>query len=172
MNELQTLHEAITATIKSAMPQLQIVDAYAMAAQDTALPALFHSIAGLKPGVDPGDGRSCIVAIIDARILVDASLAQASLQAATLATQLTVLLRKQFWDLDFVEEAKNVQGLPVQAAPGALHPVSWVVQWEQTLHLGDPQWPWPDEPGPIAFAFSPDTGPGHEGGYQTPEELS
>lgn len=172
MSELANLHQAITATIKSAMPALASVDAYGAANEHTALPALFHAISALKPGADPGDGRSCIVATIEARILVDSTHPQAPLQAVTLATQLTVLLRKQFWEVDFVEEAKQVQALPVAPIPGSPPTTAWVVQWEQVLRLGQVQWPWPDEPGPLVFAFSPDTGPGNEGNYQSPEDLA
>lgn len=172
MNELTTLHEAITATIKLAMPVLETVEAYVPANQSTTLPALLHAITGLKPGIDPGDGRSCIAATFEARILVDSNLPQASLQAVTLATQLAVLLRKQFWGLDFVEETQQVQALPVLAVPASPVAVEWRVQWEQVLRLGIVQWPWPDEPGPLAFAFSPDTGLGNEGSYLQPEDMT
>ncbi|MFK0086501.1 hypothetical protein ACIQUS_04320 [Pseudomonas sp. NPDC090755] len=172
MNELATLHEAITSTIKTAMPGIQTVDAYALENENTALPALFHAISGLKPGVDPGDGRACILATFEARILVDSGQPQARLQAATLASQMTVLLRKQFWEVDFVEAAKSVQALPAQPVAGSTLPVEWRVQWEQALLLGSVQWPWPNEPGPLVFAFSPDTGLEHEGSYQSPEDLS
>ncbi|PRA71460.1 hypothetical protein CQ065_02075 [Pseudomonas sp. MYb187] len=172
MCELTTLHQAITATIKTAMPELATVDAYGGADSSTAMPALFHSITALRPAVDPGDGRSCILATIEARILVDVGDTQAPLRAVTLATQLAVLLRKQFWGVDFVEEANNVRAVPVVADPVLPAPVTWQVKWEQVLRLGTMQWPWPDEPGPVAFAFSPDTGPGHEADYQSPEDLS
>ncbi|MGH8381024.1 hypothetical protein [Pseudomonas sp.] len=171
MSELQTLHGAITATIKAAMPQFETVEAYATADQNTALPALIHAVTGLKPGADPGDGRACVLATFEACILVDASHPQAALQAAMLATRLTVLLRQQFWQMDFVEAVKSVQALPVQPTTASTHPIIWRVQWEQALYLGAAQWSWPDEPGPLAFAFSPDTGPGHEAGYQSPEDM-
>ncbi|MDD2047336.1 hypothetical protein [Pseudomonas putida] len=172
MNELTALHEAITATIKLAMPVFETVEAYVPANQSTVMPALLHAITGLKPGIDPGDGRSCIVATIEARILVDSNGPEASLQAVTLATQLAVLLRKQFWGLDFVEEAQQVLALPVLAIPASPDTVEWRVQWEQVLRLGTVQWPWPDEPGPLAFAFSPDTGLGNEGSYQSLEDMA
>ncbi|UVL62844.1 hypothetical protein LOY54_06110 [Pseudomonas sp. B21-032] len=171
MSELNRLHEAISATIKAALPQFETVDAYGQADQHTALPALFHSISSLKPANDPGDGRSCVIATVEARIVIDSARQHAALEAVTLATQLIVLLRKQFWELEFVEAAMSVLAEPVQPAPGATPVVGWLVQWQQILHLGTVQWPWPDQPGPLAFAFSPDTGPGFEGDYQSPEDL-
>ncbi|WP_095163236.1 hypothetical protein [Pseudomonas sp. Irchel 3F5] len=171
MNELTTLHEAITATIKAAMPQLETVAAYTAADQNTALPALYHAITGSKPAADPGDGRCCILASFEARILVDAGVAPAPLLVTALAMQLTILLRQQFWQMDFVEAAKNVQASVVQPAADSTSPISWRVQWEQVLYLGAEQWPWPVEPGPLAFAISPDTGAGFEADYQSPEDM-
>jgi hypothetical protein len=167
MNELTTLHEAITASIKTAMPQLETVGAYAAANESTALPALLYAITRLEPGVDPGDGRSGIIASFEARILVDSAHQQASLMAVTLATELTVLLHKQFWALDFVDGASMVRAVPI-----AEMPTVWLVQWQQMVRLGVAQWPWPDEPGPVVFAFSPDTGSGNEGNYQLPEDMA
>ncbi len=172
MSELTTLHQAITATIKTAMPELASVDAYVAVDSSTALPALFHSITALRPAADPGDGRASILATFEARLHVDAADTQAPLRAVTLVTQLAVLLRKQFWEIDFVEAANNIQAVPVLPDPNSAAPVTWQVKWEQVLRLGTLQWPWPDEPGPLAFAFSPDTGPGHEADYQSPEDLS
>ena len=170
MSDLNALHEAITATVREAMPQIETVSSYAAMQQGTALPALFHAITGLKPATDPGDGHSCIVATLEARIVVDGSRPQAALEATTLAAQLMVLLRKQYWGIDFVEDARAIKALP----QGTDWPVaSWLLQWEQTLHLGDAQWPWPNQPpGSLVFAFDPDSGPGKEADYKTPEDFA
>lgn len=172
MNELTTLHAAITATLKLAMPELQFIAAFAVPDADTPLPALFHAITGMQPGADSGDGRSCILASFDARIVVDAEHGQAPLEAATLAARLTVLLRQQFWNLDFVEACINANARPVTDAASTAAAVQWRVQWQQPLYLGELQWPWPNQPpGTLAFAFSPDTGPAHKDAYQAPEDL-
>ena len=170
MSELSRLNEAITATIKAAMPQLETVGSYAAVQQDTPLPALFHTITALKPSSDPGDGHSCIVATFEARIAVDVHRPYASLESTALAAQLMVLLRKQYWGIDFVEEATAIQAVP-QATdfPAAI----WVLQWQQVLHLGEAQWLWPNQPpGSLVFAFDPDSGPGREGGYKAPEDFA
>lgn len=80
MSELTTLHQAITATIKTAMPELASVDAYVAVDSSTALPALFHSITALRPAADPGDGRASILATFEARLHVDAADTQAPLR--------------------------------------------------------------------------------------------
>lgn len=160
MSDLNALHHAISATVQAAIPQFETIQHNAVVQPDTPLPALFHSIIGLKPGTDPVDGHSRIVATFEGRIHTGAAL-----EATTLAAQLMVLLRKQYWDIDFVEEARAVLAQPVDDG--------WVVQWEQVLHLGEVQWPWPNQPrGSLVFAFDPDSGPEHEGAYKKPEDFA
>lgn len=160
MSDLTALHHAISATVQAAMPPFETINYNARVQPETPLPALFHSIIGLRPGTDPVDGHSRIVATFEARIHTTEAL-----QATTLAAQLMVLLRKQYWDIDFVEEARAVLAQPVADA--------WVVQWEQVLHLGEVQWPWPNQPpGTLVLAFDPDSGPDHESAYRKPEDFA
>ena len=168
MSDLNQLHQAISATIAAAMPQLATVGSHAVVQEGSVLPALFHSIVRLKPGIDPGDGHSCIDATFEARIHVDASHPQAAQNASTLAAQLVVLLRKQYWEIDFVEEARVTKARPLYGTPSA-----WRVRWKQVLHLGEAQWPWPNQPpGSLVFAFDPDAGSGNEGNYKSPEDFA
>ncbi|PWB34611.1 hypothetical protein DCO48_05565 [Pseudomonas sp. SDI] len=171
MIELTQLHAAVSATLKAGMPQLATVEALASPAADIPLPALLHGLSGLQSGRDAGDGRCAVLATFVARLLVGADATQASMQAATLAAQLTVLLRKQFWGLGFVEASANVQASAVVSVEPSPY-VAWQVQWQQPLYLGEAQWPWPDEPpGSLLVGLSPDTGAGHEADYHKPEDL-
>ncbi|NER61109.1 hypothetical protein G3435_16275 [Pseudomonas sp. MAFF212428] len=173
MSELIRLSQAITTTLQASMPELATVQALTVAEQHTLLPALIHTFTALQPGADPGDGRTCILASFEARILVDAQHPQAPLQAATLAARLTQLLRQQFWCLDFVEASSNASARPLANTDAVSVAVEWRVQWQQPVYLGDLQWPWPDQPpGTLLFAFSPDTGPAHSAAYQAPEDLA
>jgi len=170
MSDLVQLHQAITSTLEAAIPQLQTIASYAAVQQDTPLPALFHSIVEMKPASDPGDGHSCVTATFEARIVVDARRPQSALEVMALAARLMVVLRQQYWGVDFVEEARAVNALP----QGTEWPAAtWVVKWEQVLHIGESQWPWPNQPpGSLVFAFDPDSGPGNEGRYQAPEDFA
>ncbi|WP_278929711.1 hypothetical protein [Pseudomonas qingdaonensis] len=173
MNELGTLHQAISAALSAGMPQLRHVEAFARPDENTALPALMHTLTGMRPGVDPGDGRTCVNASFEARILVSKARQQASLEAMTLAAQLTALLRQQFWSLGFVDAISQVQARPSAIPAEVPGTLEWRVQWQQPVYLGDLQWPWPDQPpGSLLFAFSPDTGPAHKDSYQAPEDMA
>lgn len=164
MIELTTVHECITVGIKGAIPALQTVQAYGVPDAGTALPALFHGIGAMKPDTDPGDGRVHVLATFEALLVADSPM-----QASELAAQLSVLLRKQFWGLDDVDGSLNVLASVVEGSAQ----LRWRVQWDQGLYLGEPQWVWPYQPpGTAVFGFDPDTGPGHEGDYFAPEDLT
>lgn len=172
-SELTQLHTAMTEAMTQALPQLQNIAAYPVLEAGMKLPALFYAITGMAPAPDPGDGRTCIVATFEALILVEEVREQAPLQAAILASKLVKLLDGQYWDLDFVDQTHDVQAMPSEITPELLKCVGWSVQWRQVVYLGDTEWPWPDEPpGSLVFAFDPQSGPGHEGHYQAPENLA
>jgi len=171
-SELTVLHEAITATLKEALPQIKLVEAYPVLKEGMALPALLYAMTNVAPGLNPGDGRLCVSATFEAIILLESKRAMAPLQAAILASKLLQLVNEQYWDVDFVDQPSDMQAMPAEVLPELHRCVGWTVQWRQNIYLGDTAWPWPDEPpGSLVFAFDPDSGPGNEGQYVAPEAL-
>lgn len=173
MSELTILHDAIAATIKAAMPAVQAVEAFPETPDGLARPAIVFAITAMDPGADPGDGRSCVKATFEASMLVDANLPGAALQAVELAAQMADLLHCQHWNLDFVEGTTSVRAKPADATSESWRKKAWTVQWQQLVYLGQEQWPWDNQgPGSLLLGFSPDTGPGKEDGYFSPEQLA
>ncbi|MBA6117017.1 hypothetical protein MXF29_02745 [Pseudomonas sp. NC26] len=165
MSELATLHAAVTAIIREAMPELASVDAYATVASAPERPTLRHGIVRMTADTAPRDGRSVLIATFEADIIADSANPEARLQGSLLAAQLMDLLRQQHWALEFVEASRNVQAQFEGSA--------WTVRWDQPVLLGEPRWDWPDQPpGSLMLGFAPDVGLGNEGHYITPEELS
>ncbi|MDR2306124.1 MAG: hypothetical protein LBE53_02850 [Paucimonas sp.] len=165
MSELVQLYAAVTSTLQAALPELATVLADADAHGELQLPALVHSLVRLRGDEALRDGRSLLMATLEARITAQGSSAQARTQAGILAAQVVDQLRQQFWGLDFVEAARNVTA----EAEGA----SWRVQWEQPVLLGVVQWPWPDQPpGSLALGVAPETGSGNQDKYFAPEDLA
>ncbi|MDO7901598.1 hypothetical protein ACE1YR_11630 [Pseudomonas sp. K1(2024)] len=165
MSELATLHAALTATIREAIPELASVDTYTEAEKVPALPSLRHGIVRMVADSAPRDGRSVLVTTFEADITPAASNPQARLQGSVLAAQVMDLLRQQLWGLEFVEPSRNVRAF--FAGSG------WRVRWDQPVLLGELQWDWPDEPaGSLKLGFSPDTGKGNEPHYFAPEDLA
>lgn len=165
MSELATLHAAVTATIREAMPELASVDAYTAVGNAPKRPALRHGIVQMTADAAPRDGRSVLIATFEADITADSANPQARLQGSLLAAQLMDLLRQQHWALDFVEASRNVQAQFEGSA--------WTVRWDQPVLLGEARWNWPDQPpGSLVLGFAPEVGVGNEAQYIAPEELS
>lgn len=157
-SELRVLHEAITATLQSGLPQFEHIEAYPkLIREGIKLPALLYAATGFAPGTKPGDGRLCVTVTFEALILLEAERAMAPLQAAILAGKLMQVLDEQYWDVDFVDHAKDVQAAPSEFVPELARCVGWSVLWRQDVYLGDTAWPWADEPpGSLVFAVGPD----------------
>lgn len=165
MSELATLHTAVTATIREAIPELASVDAYTAVGSAPERPALRHGIVRMTADAAPRDGRSVLIATFEADISADSANPEARLQGSLLAAQLMDLLRQQHWALDFVEASRNVQAQFEGSA--------WTVRWDQPVLLGDARWSWPDQPpGNLVLGFAPDIGLGNETHYVAPEALS
>lgn len=173
-SELKQLHDAMTATMQEKLPQFQLIEAYPkLIKEGMKLPALLYAATNFAPGADPGDGRLCLKVTFESLVMLESSRALAPLQAAILASKLMQLLRLQFWDLDFVGAVENVQAMPAEFAPQLARCVGWAVQWQQDVYLGDTEWPWENEPpGSLVFAIDPDSGPGNEALYQSPEAMA
>lgn len=172
-SELRVLHEAMTATLKEALPQIQHIEAYPVVKEGMKLPALLYAATNFAPGIQPGDGRLLVTVTFEALILLESKRPMAPLQAAILASKLMQVLDQQYWDLVFVDQAQDMQAIPAEMAPELARCVGWAVQWRQNVYLGDTAWPWENEPpGSLVFAFSPDTGPDSEGSYLSPEEMA
>lgn len=171
-SELTQLHGAMTATMKAGLPQIQHVEAYPILREGMKLPALLYAMTNVAPGVKPGDGRLCVTATFEACILLERSRNEAPLQAAILAAKLMQLLDEQYWDVDFVDQVKDMQASPTELIPDLARCTGWSVAWRQDIYLGDTEWPWENQPpGSLVFAFAPDTGPGNEAGYIRPEDI-
>lgn len=172
-HELTQLHEAMTAIIKEAIPQLEGVEAYPVLEEGMAMPLMIYAMTNVQPGEDPGDGRVCIVATFEACILVESARDKAPLQAAILATKLAALLHYQQWGLDFTMPVEGVQAMPTMPVPELAECSAWAVQWQQALYLGDTTWLWEDQPpGSLVFSFYPESGEGNEHNYQSPEAMA
>lgn len=144
-NELATLHDAITATIKAALPELVRVEAFPDLENGFDAPAVFFGLTEFKPGPDKGTGKTAIQGTFQALILVDSILPHAALQCMWIATRLATVLRGQYWGLDFVDCAENAHAEPTEL-PELESCVVWSVRWSQDFHVGDDtQWPWPDQ---------------------------
>lgn len=169
---LAAVYSAIEEHIKHAIPGLAYVGTMPEGIEVVAPPAVVLELVGLGDAdEDPGTGEVAVEARFEARVIVGQEEPNCLHVAAFVAAQLAVLLRMQSWGLP-VEFAEFVRAERDWSRPELDSYAVWVVEWNQVIFLGTEEWPWPVQPpGSLVFGFSPDTGPGSEGQYQSPEAM-
>lgn len=169
---LSQIYGAIEQHIGAAIPGLAYVGTMPAGIDVVPVPAVVLELAGFDDAdKDPGTGETAVDARFEARVIVGAEEENCLHIAAFVAAQLAVLLRMQSWGLA-VEFAQFVRAERDWSRPELDSFAVWVVEWTQIIYLGEEEWPWPREPGPLKFAFDPDSGPGNEGLYQSPEAMA
>jgi len=161
MSELTTLHDAITRTLRAAMPLVVQVAEFPELGKRVKTPALLYGLTDMALGTDRGEGKTALIGRFQSCILIDADRPKASLQAAILAAQMAVALKDQFWDLDFVTgPPEQIHAQPEAPTQELEQFVMWSVQWVQRFEVSDLSWPWADEPpGSLVFDIEPGDGP-------------
>ena len=142
---LDLLYQAIEQHLQQHLPGVQLVSFWPDIQQHIPLPAVFLDIAEIEPGTDIGTGETTLTLTFEARVIVDVIRADHYPQAVHLATQLAVLLRAQSWGLP-VEPAEFQRSSQDWTRPELDGYTVWLVEWTQTVYLGEQEWPWPDEP--------------------------
>ena len=142
---LDQLYQAIEQHLQQHLPGVQLVSFWPDIQQHIPLPAVFLDIAEIEPGTDIGTGETTLTITFEARVIVDVIRADHYPQAVHLATQLAVLLRAQSWGLP-VEPAEFQRSSQDWTRPELDGYTVWLVEWTQTVYLGEQEWPWPDEP--------------------------
>lgn len=169
---LAQVYAAIEQGIHQAIPALAYVGTMPGRLETVTPPAVVLELAGFEAAeYDPGTGETAVDARFEARVIVGSELDDCLHVAAFVAAQLAALLRIQTWGIA-VEAAKFVRAEQDWSRPELDSFAVWVVEWNQVIYLGEEEWPWPREPGPLKFAFDPDSGLGNEGLYQSPEALA
>ncbi|HGM4965913.1 hypothetical protein H4C81_09775 [Pseudomonas monteilii] len=169
---LGAVYTAIEEHIKEAIPGLAYVGTMPEGIEVVTPPAVVLELVGFGGAdKDPGTGEVAVEARFEARVIVGQEEPNCLHVAAFVAAQLAVLLRMQSWGL-LVEFAEFVRAERDWSRPELDSFAVWVVEWTQIIYLGEEEWPWPREPGPVKFAFDPDSGPGNEDQYREPEALA
>ncbi|MGO2287711.1 hypothetical protein [Pseudomonas lundensis] len=142
---LDLLYQAIERHLQQHLPGVQLVSFWPDIQQHIPLPAVLLDIAEIEPGTDIGTGETTLTITFEARVIVDVIRADHYPQAVHLATQMAVLLRAQSWGLP-VEPAEFQRSSQDWTRPELDGYTVWLVEWTQTVYLGEQEWPWPDEP--------------------------
>lgn len=169
---LSQVYAAMEQHIMKAIPGLQYVGTMPSGIEVVPPPAVVLELAGFESAEqDPGTGQAAVDARFEARVLVPGEDENCLQVAAFVAAQLAVLLRMQSWGLPF-GFAEFLRAERDWSRPELDSFAVWVVEWTQVIYLGEEEWPWAREPGPVVFGFDPQTGAEHEGDYKAPEDMA
>lgn len=169
---LDLLLAAIEQTLAAQLTEIEQVLRGPLGSAAPTLPAVLLDLVQLQPGQDPGSGETAVLCTLQARVLVVPGDAAAEALALRSVARLATLLRSQTWGLE-VQPAAFVEARPVDQEAGLEAYRCWLVEWRQLVLLGEPEWPWEDQPpGSLLLGIDPQTGPGHEADYFAPEDLA
>lgn len=133
---LEALYAAIEQVLRERLPEAQLIGFWPGVPENT--PAVSLEIAELLPERDPGTGESALLCRLQARIMVPPG---ADRQAVSIACGIVRTLREQTWNLS-LQPARFVRS----AVDGSREELKslrvWLVEWTQSLRLGDPEWAW------------------------------
>ncbi len=135
---LEALYAAIEQVLRERLPEAQLIGFWPGVPENT--PAVSLEIAELLPERDPVTGESALLCRLQARIMVPPG---ADRQAVSIACGIVRTLREQTWNLS-LQPARFVRSA-VDAVARAEELRVWLVEWTQSLRLGDPEWAWEDQ---------------------------
>lgn len=166
--DLDELTDAIVASIASAFPVFQTVEAYREDRRSLPAPACLVQLVDLEPdpAADPGTEQLAVVARFEAQVVLGFREANARRAAPKLAAALALHIQRKRWGLP-VEAATVTAIEPDDFSPELDQFEVWRVDWQQIVHLGPSVWTndgiLPTE---ILIGYAPDIGPGNEAEYE------
>lgn len=168
---LDLLLGAVEQTLAAQLTEIEQIIRGPLGERTPSLPALLLDLAQLLPGRDPGTGETAVLCTLQARLLVSLNDAAAEALALRSVARLVLLLRNQTWGID-VQPPALIQAQPANDDPALGAYRCWLVEWRQAVLLGEPEWPWEDQPpGSLLLGVDPQTGVGHVSDYFAPEDL-
>lgn len=164
LDNLAQLHDAIITGLRAKLPKAVSVNAYPVIERRIGLPAVVVELDEMEPGDDPGTGETALVGRFQARAIADPNCKPADLQVRELAALIAVAITHETWGLP-ISIAKLAQVGPDGFKPELDGYLVWVVEWTHEFHLGQIEWPWPDQSQEIMLGMYPETGAGREDQY-------
>ncbi|GJB12989.1 hypothetical protein KAM448_28970 [Aeromonas caviae] len=125
--------------IKAALPMVKTVDAYDVTRKGTIkTPAVLLEALEMKPGRRVTGGRTPLTVEFYAHCVLSVKTDNVALEVRNFAARLMQEIDGNTWGLgEFAERPTGLSAFPGVFNPDEKGFESWVIGWEQTLHLGD-----------------------------------
>ncbi|MGL5526399.1 MAG: hypothetical protein ACRDCY_21965 [Aeromonas veronii] len=142
-NELQL---GIEHAIKARFPRLNTVALMRTAPDDTIkTPAVLLEVSGFTGGKKVSGGRLALRMTCQAHCMLSIRSANVEREIVNMAAAVAALVEGNHWGLPAaVQRPENIEATPGEFSTGEAGFESWVVSWEQLIHLGA-EWQPPDD---------------------------
>lgn len=164
--DLDQFFAAIETSIASGFPGFVTVAAYPEDRVNLPTPACVIELVELEPAAEPGTGQLAAVAHVEASVIIGFREPGAKRRVAKMAAALAHHVQGERWGLP-VEAATVTAIAPSDFAPELDQFEVWVVEWQQTVHIGRSIWG--DDGAPpdqVLASWAPAIGPANEEEYQ------
>ncbi len=161
-------HDAMVAAFKAAMPWLQTVDAYKplTGGQSITSPAVLIEAVEIQPGRKASNNKTPVEVEFAAHCILSVTTSRVELAIRNFAALTIQFVDGNRWGLgDNVERPTELSAYPGMFKPDDKGFESWVVNWKQTFHLGEPEVEPDYLPTEVFIGEHPNVGPEHEDDY-------
>lgn len=172
LKDLGALHDNIAAAVRLAFgSRLKTVAEYDPVdggTQTIKTPAVLLELVEIRPAGRVTGGRTPVELAWSAHCVLSATTENVQREVRNFAVKVMAVVDGNRWQLgEAVTRAEELSAFPGMFKPGEKGFESWIVNWKQTVHLGD-SWELPVD-GPATEVFVgefPNTGPDHAGDYK------
>lgn len=166
--DFSQLHSAIIDEFKQKMPMLKTVSAYdPLSREGIKTPALLVELLEMKPARSLGDSRMSVNVDFCCHCCLSIKTEQVEIEIRNFAAKVLQVVNGNRWGLhEAVERPSDLSAFPGVFKPDAKGFESWVVAWEQVIHLGEV---WQDVdflPQEVFLGLAPDIGAAHQDKYE------
>ncbi|MFP3612589.1 hypothetical protein SB778_21010 [Paraburkholderia sp. SIMBA_050] len=168
-DNLKTLHDAMIAGLRTALPDISPIDAYPRIGRKIPTPSIALELSEMEPGHDPGTGQTSLIGRFQARAICDPLASNADLAVRQLAARIACAVHAQTWDVP-VTPAKLVQIGDDPFRPELDAYLVWLVEWTHEFDFGDVAAPFPSAGSNVLWGVDPDTGTAPGAEYANPAQ--
>ncbi|CAN7396409.1 hypothetical protein [Paraburkholderia terricola] len=168
-DNLKTLHDAMIAGLRTALPDISPIDAYPRIGRKIPTPSIAVEMSEMEPGHDPGTGQTSLIGRFQARAIFDPLGDHADLAVRELAARIACAVHAQTWGVP-VTPARLVQIGDDPFKPELDAYLVWLVEWAHEFDLGDVAAPFPSAGSTVLWGVDPDTGTAADAEYADPAQ--
>lgn len=149
VTDFTALHDAMAEAFKTGIKGIKTVDALSdePPSDGVMTPAVFIGVDELGQAKKLTDGRVALTVNFSAACLLSSKSKRANLSILNMAASVAAVVSGNTWGMgELVGPPKALAAVPGEFSKGGAGLISWVVSWEQVIHVGS-EWSPPNHSG-------------------------